>query len=407
MKVKWHILIVTVGLFLSGCAAMGLAELGVAEIGMAEIGAVRGLAAARALTLADGLTGARAIATAENLGTIMRSSVTAEGLGLLRRTIPATEYSIIADGVIADEVSANSLFGRVRVSRLTASSPRLYLRTGYKEVVEFAEVTSNKSIRLLRSGKEYSLPGRLYSVRPDVVKLREAAGTQYNVLARITKDQVVIVLDEMPVNNWYHVRVGDKVGYILGSLLLMVGSDRKENTSSISEVRYKNVSCTKCTGTGHTSCQTCLGNGNYICSSCQGKGKNTCSSCNAKGRLTCTTCNGAGGHSCETCSSKGSINCKKCYGTGVNVSILGKISTCSVCFGNGKSNCTTCYGSGKLNCNNCFGSGYLNCNTCYGSGELNCNTCYGRGKLNCTTCYGSGDASCSACRGSGIVQVRY
>ena len=370
-KIRWHNLILIISIFFSGCAAVGLAEIGAAEAiavartltlaegvaGARVITLAEGLAGARTLTLAEGLAGARAIETAKELGIIMRSSLTTDGLGLIRRTIPAKEYSIIANGVIADEVSASSLFGRVRITRIGTSSPRLYLRTGYNEGVEFAEVTSNRSIRLL-GGKEYSLPGRLYSVKPDVIKLREAPGTQYNVLAKITKDQVVIVLDEMPVNNWYYVRVGDKVGYILGSLLVMVGSDGDEKTSSISGVQYKNVSCVKCSGTGHTRCQACVGIGNNTCSSCHGEGKHTCSTCNAKGRLTCATCKGEGRR-------------------------------------------------GNLNCNNCFGSGYLNCNTCYGSGHLNCNNCYGSGKLNCTTCYGNGNASCSVCSGTGIVQVRY
>lgn len=154
---------------------------------------------------------------------------------------------------------------------------------------------------------------------------------------------------------------------------------------------HGNRACPDCRGRRYLACPACNGTGTgheekkfEPCTSCGGrgykdglKGPNGTSS-----RLKCLRCNGARGTyttirvPCATCGGSGQKNCATCRATGVCPSCrgIGRLSTCSVCGGQGRflDPCPICKGA-KV-CQTCQGS--KNCQACKGQGV--CHDCLGR-----------------------------
>jgi hypothetical protein len=192
-------------LFLSGCALLGLIEIegaaGLAEGVMATDVAV----VSETATTSSVLSVAAEAETITEFRIVIRSSVNTDAYSLLRTHLSPAEFDVI-EGMVRNEGSVNSLLSKVRVARAGTSVPRLFIKIAEGEGVEFAEVTSNRTIRLIRSGREYSLPGEIYTTRGGGVLLNDLQN--YRVMAHINPHQVILVLDEVPVNGMLKARIG-------------------------------------------------------------------------------------------------------------------------------------------------------------------------------------------------------
>jgi hypothetical protein len=360
-------------LFFSGCALLGLAEIeGVAAL---EAGGLTEGVAGSSMAIAEGETVPLVVDAVriQEFRTIIRSDLTMDGYTLLKKHLPAAEFEII-EGTLTSEGSVNSLLSKVRVARSGTLSPRLYINTAYHEGVEIAEVTSNRTIRLLRNGKSYSVPGEMYTTKSNAVYLKDI--NTYRILAHVNVNQLILVLDELPLNGMVKVRIGTHVGYIASAFLIALST--KKYHGGINHNYYSNyqtITCKKCNGAGHLFCFNCSGKGKIICPICNGNREHVCERCSGAGKETCNECGGVGAYSCSICDGSGKKDgqyCSNCVGRG-------KVF-CQQCKGNGTFTCTLCLGKEMVACVKCSGLGNIQCNICQGNGIFSCSVCKGLGK---------------------------
>lgn len=311
-------------------------------------------------------------ATITEFKTIIRSDLNTDSYSLLKEHLTPGEFDVI-EGMVRSEADVNSLLSKVRVARAGTSAPRLFIKiAGTNEGVEFAEVTSNQTIRLLRSGNEYSLPGELYTTNGNTVYLKDLQN--FKVLAHINPHQVILVLEEFPASGMVEARVGTTIGLIPAASLLSVSNKKYAGKSLRNNFNYRAVVCSKCEGKKQFECTKCSGSGKLLCPYCRGA-KN----------LLCPQCKGSGKQFCATCQGYGSYYCPDCHGTGRIGSDF-----CSTCSGKGRVFCKVCDGKGTVLCTVCQGREMIVCPKCYGYGNINCDICNGQGYLLCSKCHGTG-----------------
>lgn len=311
-------------------------------------------------------------ATITEFKTIIRSDLNTDSYSLLKEHLTPGEFDVI-EGMVRSESDVNSLLSKVRVARAGTSAPRLFIKfEGTNEGVEFAEVTTNQTIRLLRSGKEYSLPGELYTTNGNSVYLKDLQN--YRVLAHINAHQVVLVLDEVPVNSLVKVRVGSNVGLLPIAALIAVSNKKFVGRVHHNYYNYKAVTCTKCVGKGRFTCTICSGSGNLLCPKCHGSKNLLCPRCSGSGKQTCTYCQGYGSYYCPDCHGTGRIG----------------VGFCPTCAGKGRLFCKVCNGKGTVLCTVCQGREMIVCSQCRGYGNILCDNCRGQGYLLCSECHGTG-----------------
>ncbi|MDP9047443.1 MAG: hypothetical protein M3N14_04850 [Bacteroidota bacterium] len=361
---------------LTGCALVGLLEIeSVAAVGeVAEVATLSETAAfSEVAATGEAITISAEAETITEFKTIIRSDLNLDTYRLLKSHLTPPEFNIV-EGVVKNEASVNSLLSKVRVARVGTSTPRLFIRTAPNEGVEFAEVTSNRTIRLIRSGKQYSLPGEIYTTKGQKVYLRDIQN--YKLLAHINPHQIILVLDEVPVNGFFKVRIGTQTGLLAASSLVQVSHKIYPGPQHFNSYNYKSVTCSKC----------------------HGKGRFFCVHCSGSGKLLCPVCMGSSSLLCPLCSGSGKENCVKCKGYGSYI--------CTVCQGRGRSGagfCNTCSGKGKLFCEVCRGKGTTVCMLCHGKQTVLCNKCNGSTFISCEVCRGNGFFICDQCNGAGIM----
>jgi hypothetical protein len=151
--------------------------------------------------------------------------------------------------IIEDEPKFFSELAKVRMTEPFLEDARLYiLEDGVK--YEFASVRGTTefgktAIRFLKDGKEigdeYSLPGRLCKVNSstDLVRVRDGRGENFKVYThRVHKDQIILVVEDHPVNGWYKIKTGMNDGEEFISAVLL-STPLKRNISTAGGMVHK------------------------------------------------------------------------------------------------------------------------------------------------------------------------
>lgn len=169
--------------------------------------------------------------------------LTAEEMGLARLAGVRIGITGVA---IENEAAFSSMIARTRLIRPLTGNPRLYIiQNGIRK--EFAELTSSNTLRWLKSGNTVTLPGRLYTVRNNLVKatLRQGPGQGYAVYKPVHANQLLIVLEEN--NGWCRVKLDNSVtGWLAASTItaaLPGTTDPVSNTNIIMKdsIRFEEV----------------------------------------------------------------------------------------------------------------------------------------------------------------------
>lgn len=363
-------------LLLSSCA---LVELG-------ELGAVESLEGAGALTEAE------------------MAGMSSADVALTRATL-----SEIFPDVLSGESSLNARLSEIRVIESFGQKPRLNINVGGINKT-IAEVIDRRTLRLLEKGEYRSLPGDLYKVKGNGVKVRSSKfldPNDYNVKYKLNDKEVVLVLSES--NGWSTVWLGEnKVGFVKAGIGLLVPIGIAANNSRNSVYQ----SCRTCNGTGsvwkNVSCLVCNNTGEIQCLRCRGAGKSLCKNCNGEGRFICRNCSGSKYFVCSNCGGHRYFLCQSCNGAG-NVVDRSGVHKCYSCAGNGSTPCYACGQKGWTPCYTCGQTGYEHCFSCGQTGSAYCSACGGSGHINCNRCFGKGIIElkylCSNCLGAGRVAL--
>lgn len=140
----------------------------------------------------------------------------AEEIGLIRA---AGVRVGLAGMAIENEVLLASRLARVRMFYPAIGVPRLFIvENGARKY--FAELTSVRTIKWLKSGTTTTLPGRLYAVRRGLisVNLRSGPGLNFPVFKKLEANQLVVVLGESV--DWFKVQLSNKlIGWVSAVLL--------------------------------------------------------------------------------------------------------------------------------------------------------------------------------------------
>lgn len=376
MKIRfiYFLILLLITPLFSGCELLGLIELdaGAATVGLDATAATAADASILGFTEESSFSLSPNVAKMDYFKIIIRSDLTTSGFDLLKSKLSPAEFKII-EGTITDEASFNSLLSKVRIAKPGSLSPRLYINTAYNQGVEIGELTSERTIRLLRNGRSYEVPGKVYTVKGNSVYLKDISN--FRVLAHVNASQIILVLDEIPINGLIKVRVGTNIGYITATALIAGSKKKYIGTSNHNySYNYRSSTCSKCKGNGSLFCFTCSGKGSLLCPICLGARQHICEICSGSGKETCVKCEGLGNYFCEDCSGTGKKN--------------GQF--CSTCNGRGKLFCSTCNGKGNNTCRTCLGKETILCNKCDGHGSIPCDKCDGRGRFPCQQCAGAG-----------------
>jgi antitoxin component YwqK of YwqJK toxin-antitoxin module len=102
-----------------------------------------------------------------------------------------------ADGayILENPSGLSAEFRQVKLSRTIGTPPRLYIiRNGTPQYV--AEIVDESTVKFIQSNIKRSLPGRLYTIDGDGVRVRSSSfhSDDYNVFAHVNRDQIALVL---------------------------------------------------------------------------------------------------------------------------------------------------------------------------------------------------------------------
>lgn len=186
-----------ISILLSGC--IELVELG----GIEEIG-MEGLSASEV-----GALGAEEEILAE------------EGLALREAT---------GEVVVADEYTFYRELSRVKVE---PGGTRLSIMRNGKQL-DIGEIESENSIRLRNINRPIELPGKIYRTSANV-NVRTGYDLNYKVFKTISKDRLVLVLDEQ--NGWCKVEIGKgEVGWMYAAYLITASNHHNNHIINQNEV---------------------------------------------------------------------------------------------------------------------------------------------------------------------------
>ncbi len=197
---------------MSGCIA--------AELGALEAEGAIGFAEASEVASIEGALDAESAASARNSVTVAASG----------------EVSVVNPEVF------NSVLEKVRLMRIPGELPKLYVE-GYPEPI--AEVHAEDGfIKVLKNGKEISIPNTFFSVEGDVVNIRYDATKSSRIMTTIRHGDLILKLGEK--DGWYNVRVVQKStvynGWIKGiyasPLIISSKKDKHKKTPINSDFRY-------------------------------------------------------------------------------------------------------------------------------------------------------------------------
>ena len=295
-----------------------------------------------------------------------------EEVGIGRALVASTEGILIADETLLSAA----------LDKVFIEGDELYTRVEGTPKRSFARVTGRNTIYMNKYG-EVQVPGEIYRVRGDGVRVRSSLANEYIILQRRSTGQIVLKLYEQ--NGWARVELGNHVYGWMSLAYLVIAND-----SSYSN-KYIYQKCNQCDGMGHAiqnvNCSLCHGIGKIDCGYCLGMGSSNCLTCNATGRIVCVHCNG-----------KGNISCDQCFGLGYTSDSFGNHTICSNCKGNKTIQCLDCNGVGSSLCYDCNGKKTIQCTYCQGSKKQICPQCFKDG-------YTSQDIYCCKCKGSGWIAI--
>lgn len=170
------------------------------------------------LTGAVSLTGCALMGEAALLeGTLGRAALRTAArseLGLLGRSGLRLAGSEV---VIADAGAFRTAMSGIRVQRSLLGRPQLVARG---ESSAFAEVVNSRTLRLLKTNQQITLPGTLNVVKGNKVNVRAGPGLNYDAFKQVKSDQIVLV--ETCESGWCKVQLADEVGWIAAALLAAV-----------------------------------------------------------------------------------------------------------------------------------------------------------------------------------------
>ncbi|HRF16787.1 MAG TPA: hypothetical protein PK977_01415, partial [Chitinophagaceae bacterium] len=273
---------------------------------------------------------------------------------------------------IADQAVLNSTLDKVFIE-----GDALFTRYQGIPTRPFGRIVNRNTISIGSYGL-FEVPGEIYKIRGNGVRVRSDAGDIYSVLQLRNTGDVVLKLKEK--DGWAYVQSSKEIfGWI--SLAFLVAAS--ENGPS--GVTF--VQCHVCNGQGHgirdVNCTMCHSSGSIKCGYCGGNGGGGCLECSGAGQIKCFHCNG-----------EGSKKCERCFGVGFSKDHNGIDISCSYCGGNKNKICIDCSGQGSRKCITCQETGFLHCNYCQGSGLDVCPQCFKSGKtvqdVFCVKCNGSG-----------------
>ncbi|NVO11583.1 MAG: SH3 domain-containing protein [Bacteroidales bacterium] len=190
-----------ISILLSGCFEL---------IGLEGIEAVEGI---------EGLSAEEAVALGSEADILAE-----EGLTLSEAT---------GEVIVSDETTFYSELSRVKVE---PGGTRLSIMKNGK-LLDIGEIESENSIRLRNINRPLELPGKIYRTSANV-NVRTGGDLNYKVFKTISKDQLVLVLDEQ--NGWCKVEIGKgKVGWMYAAYLIAASNhhnDYKVNQDETSNI---------------------------------------------------------------------------------------------------------------------------------------------------------------------------
>lgn len=148
-------------------------------------------------------------------------AATAEGLELA----PEVASEIESEGIIPEPLAEE-----VRLSRMYGGD-LLSIEKGSNEYT-FGEVVDKNTVKIYNYNglgeRTITLPGDIYTVSGDFVRMRNGPGTVYSVLGKFERNQIVLVLRQL--GDWYEVRTLDgRIGFIAAALLAPGVSEKHQN----------------------------------------------------------------------------------------------------------------------------------------------------------------------------------
>lgn len=161
-------------------------------------------------------------------GAVLRGAVARMTAGELALTRAATIELSGGRLLVGNSRAFATTLERVTVERSLVGRPRL----SAKETGAFAEVVDARTIRTLRDGLNYTLPGELYAVRGHRVNVRAGPGVEYSVLKQLNSDQLVLVRS-IEKSGWCKVEfLEDQFGFMSAAYLTaLAGSSNQENSA--------------------------------------------------------------------------------------------------------------------------------------------------------------------------------
>ncbi len=182
----------------------------------------------------EGLEGLEAVEGMEGL-----SATEAGALGAEADILAEEGLSLRAatgEVVVADETTFYGELSRVKVE---PGGTRLSIMRNGRQL-NIGEIESENSIRLKNINRPLELPGKIYKTSANV-NVRAGGGLNYKVFKTITKDRIVLVLDEQ--NGWCKVEIGKgEVGWMYATYLIAASNKHKDSKNTNNEISNKNVS---------------------------------------------------------------------------------------------------------------------------------------------------------------------
>jgi|GEM_PF-5221823 len=160
-------------------------------------------------------------------GVAEEAAVGAEGSAIA----PEVASDFVTDGILPE-----SFAEEVRLEK-TFSGDLLSIDKNGQEYT-FGEIVDESRIRIYNYNglgeRVINLPGDIYSVEGDFVRLRTGPGTSYQILGKFERNQIVLVLKQL--GDWDEVKTLDgRIGFIAAAFLV----------AGVSQKHYKNEQAEK------------------------------------------------------------------------------------------------------------------------------------------------------------------
>lgn len=135
---------------------------------------------------------------------------------------PEVASEFVTEGVIPESFAEEVRFTK------TYGGDLLSIEKGGNEYT-FGEVVDENTVKIYNYDGEgervITLPGDIYTVNGDLVRLRSGPGTTYQILGKFERNQIVLVLRQL--GDWFEVRTLDgRIGFIAAALLAASVSEK-------------------------------------------------------------------------------------------------------------------------------------------------------------------------------------